>query len=149
MKVVVQRVLSAHVEVENQIVGKIEQGLLIFLGISKADTEEMLDFLVEKVAHLRIFQDAEGKMNLSLVDLGLDALVVSQFTLYGNCLQGRRPDFFAAAGRERAEPFYEKFIAKLEAKLKKRVERGLFGAKMQVHLVNDGPVTLLIEHPAK
>lgn len=147
MKAVIQRVKEAHVTVDGQVVGKIEAGLLILLGVQHADTPKEGKWLAEKLANLRIFSDEAGKMNLSMKEQKFGALVISQFTLYGNCLNGRRPDFIQAARPELAEPLYEDFAKQLEAILGYAVERGKFGAMMQVHLVNDGPVTLIIESP--
>ncbi|MFT5169596.1 MAG: D-tyrosyl-tRNA(Tyr) deacylase [Lysobacterales bacterium] len=144
MKVVVQRVKSAKVEVEGKIVGAIEKGLLIFLGVSKDDTQRDAEFLAKKVAELRIFEDGEGKMNLSVLDTKGQALVVSQFTLYGNCQKGRRPSFNEAAQPEVAVPLYEYFVKQLEL-LGLVVGTGQFQAMMDVSLVNDGPVTLILE----
>lgn len=138
---------SAQVTVNQQLVGKIDQGLLILLGIRHEDSAKEAKWLAEKIANLRIFADANDKMNLSLIDLHLEALVVSQFTLYGNCLSGRRPDFIQAAAPTIAEPLYEYFCAEMSRLLGKECERGRFGARMQVQLVNDGPVTFIIEVP--
>jgi D-aminoacyl-tRNA deacylase len=149
MKALIQRVSSCHVEVDGQRCASIGRGLLIFLGIHHDDSEKEAAFLTDKIVNLRIFPDDAGKMNLSVKDLGLDLLVVSQFTLYANCMDGRRPDFINAAPPALAEPLYEKFLLLLEEKNKKPPERGVFGAKMSVHIVNDGPVTFLIEKPAQ
>jgi D-tyrosyl-tRNA(Tyr) deacylase len=146
MRVLIQRVESASVHVDGEICGEIGKGLLVFLGICHTDTVKEAHYLAEKVATLRVFTDDAGKMNLSLQDLHLQALVVSQFTLYANCMNGRRPDFIEAADPAKAEPLYREFISCLEKKLHHRVAEGRFGAEMQVHLVNDGPVTLLIEN---
>jgi D-tyrosyl-tRNA(Tyr) deacylase len=124
--------------------GKIERGFLLLVGMTHTDTDENVAWMAEKVAGLRLFSDAEDKMNLSLADVGGALLVVSQFTLYGNAEKGRRPSFIDAARPETAIPLYEKFIAELRAK-GLPVETGEFGAMMDVELVNDGPVTLLIE----
>lgn len=145
MKVLIQRVKSAQVLVEDELCGKIGPGLLIFLGIQHSDTIKEAHFLAEKVATLRIFTDEAGKMNLSVKDLGLEALVISQFTLYANCMGGRRPDFLQAARPELAEPLYLEFVHSLQKKLTSSVAQGRFGAKMEVQLINDGPVTLLLE----
>ncbi|MDB6081162.1 MAG: D-tyrosyl-tRNA(Tyr) deacylase [Chlamydiia bacterium] len=145
MKVLIQRVTSASVQVDHQSVGAIGPGLLLFLGIHPLDTSKEVQFLTEKVANLRIFTDESGKMNFSVQDLGLDVLVVSQFTLYANCLSGRRPDFIEAASPQIAEPLYQAFIQALEERLARPVARGVFGAKMEVSLLNDGPVTMMIE----
>ena len=144
MRAVVQRVSEARVRVDSEVVGEIRAGLLVFLGVGDEDTEKDVDFLAEKIANLRIFPDEAQKMNLSLLDAGGAMLVVSQFTLHGDCRKGRRPAFIAAAPPEQAEPLYERFVAQVE-KLGPRVAAGRFGAMMEVELVNDGPVTLLLD----
>ena len=144
MRAVVQRVSKACVQVDSQVVGEIRGGLLVFLGVGREDGEKDVDFLAWKTAGLRIFPDEAQKMNLSLLDSGGAMLVVSQFTLHGDCRKGRRPAFIAAAPPEQAEPLYERFIAQVE-KLGVRVAAGRFGAMMEVALVNDGPVTLLLD----
>ena len=144
MRAVVQRVSKACVRVDSQVVGEIRGGLLVFLGVGREDGEKDVDFLAWKTAGLRIFPDEAQKMNLSLLDSGGAMLVVSQFTLHGDCRKGRRPAFIAAAPPEQAEPLYERFIAQVE-KLGVRVVAGRFGAMMEVALVNDGPVTLLLD----
>ena len=144
MRAVVQRVSEARVRVDSEVVGEIQAGLLVFLGVGREDTEKDVDFLAEKISNLRIFADEAQKMNLSLLDSGGAMLVVSQFTLHGDCRKGRRPAFIAAAPPEQAEPLYERFIAHVE-KLGLRVAAGRFGAMMEVELVNDGPVTLLLD----
>lgn len=145
MKALIQRVQSASVHVGHEIVGQIGPGLLVFLGISATDSKKEALFLAEKITTLRIFTDENDKMNLSVKDLGLEVLVVSQFTLYGNCMNGRRPDFIEAAPPHIAEPLYVEFLTLVERMLSRPVARGVFGAKMEVHLVNDGPVTFVIE----
>lgn len=145
MRVVLQRVKNASVEIENQVTGKIGVGLLVFLGVCGTDTQKECDFLVDKLINLRIFTDDEDKMNLSLQDVGGELLIVSQFTLYGNCKKGRRPSFTEAAGPETATALYEYFIQKAKDSGVKKVETGVFGADMQVFLQNDGPVTLLLD----
>ena len=144
MRAVVQRVSEACVRVDSEAVGEIRGGLLVFLGVGREDGEKDVDFLAWKTAGLRIFPDEAQKMNLSLLDSGGAMLVVSQFTLHGDCRKGRRPAFIAAAPPEQAEPLYERFIAQVE-KLGVRVAAGRFGAMMEVALVNDGPVTLLLD----
>ena len=144
MRAVVQRVSEARVRVDSEVVGEIQAGLLVFLGVGREDTEKDVDFLAGKIAGLRIFPDEAQKMNLSLLDAGGAMLVVSQFTLHGDCRKGRRPAFIAAAPPEQAEPLYERFVAQVE-KLGLRVSAGRFGAMMEVELVNDGPVTLLLD----
>ncbi len=145
MRAVVQRVVKALVSVDGQVVGQIEKGLMILLGIADGDGEEQARWLAHKIAGLRIFNDKEGRMNRSLLDTGGDALVVSQFTLYGDCRRGRRPSFTAAARPEVAEPLCERFIALLREEGVRRVESGVFGAHMLVEIHNDGPVTLIVE----
>ena len=144
MRAVVQRVSEACVRLDSEVAGEIRSGLLVFLGVGRVDEEKDADFLAEKIAGLRIFPDEAQKMNLSLLDAGGAMLVVSQFTLHGDCRKGRRPAFISAAPPDRAEPLYERFIARAE-NLGVRVAAGRFGAMMDVSLVNDGPVTLLLD----
>lgn len=144
MRAVVQRVKHARVEVQGRITGAIDRGLLIFLGVGEEDTREDCDYLVHKIVHLRIFSDEKDLMNLSLSDTGGAALVVSQFTLWGDCRKGRRPSFARAARPERARSLYESFVHVFREK-GFRVETGAFQEMMDVHLVNDGPVTLLLD----
>jgi D-tyrosyl-tRNA(Tyr) deacylase len=144
MRVLVQRVRSAAVDIDGETVGRIAAGLLIFVGVTEGDTAADARFLADKCVQLRIFKDEAGKMNLSLADTGGAALIVSQFTLYGDARKGRRPSFTAAAGPETAIPLYEAFVAAVKAS-GVGVATGQFGAEMQVSLCNDGPVTLIIE----
>jgi D-aminoacyl-tRNA deacylase len=144
MRAVVQRVKEARVEVKGDVVGKIGQGLLIFLGVGENDSEKDALYLVDKVSHLRIFPDAAGAMNLSVTDVGGAALVVSQFTLWGDCRKGRRPSFAHAARPEKAKALYEQFVGLLKEK-HITVETGRFQEMMAVWLINDGPVTLLLD----
>lgn len=144
MRLVVQRVSEASVVVDGEVVGKIGKGALVLLGIHKSDQPQDTTWFVNKLLNLRFFEDEGGKMNLSLKDVGGQVLVVSQFTLYGNCQNGRRPDFFEAAPGAAAEAIYEKFAAEVAGELG-QVAQGRFGAMMQVALVNDGPVTLIVE----
>jgi len=146
MRAVVQRVTSAQVEVDGVVRGAIGRGLLVLLGVGKGDTAKAAEFLAAKITQLRIFSDAEGKMNLSLLDTGGALLAVSQFTLYGDCRKGRRPSFDAAALPEDARALYEHFVAAVRA-AGVHVETGVFQADMAVTLVNDGPVTLIVESP--
>ncbi len=148
MRIVIQRVKQAKVEVAGQAVGQIGCGLLIFLAIAKDDTDEQIDWMVNKVADLRIFEDQDEKMNLSAQEVSAEFLVVSQFTLLGDCVKGRRPSFDQAAEPQKAEDFYNRFVEKLKQKNFK-VETGKFRADMQVSLVNDGPVTLVIDSHLK
>jgi len=144
MKIVVQRVRSARVMVAAKTVGQIQQGILILLGVHKDDTPLQADFLAEKCARLRIFTDPEGKMNFSLLDIRGSALVVSQFTLLGDCAKGRRPSFTEAAEPLKGRQLYEYFVAQLRKQVPD-VQCGIFGAMMEVELINDGPVTLILE----
>jgi len=144
MRAVVQRVTTSDVQVDRKTVGRIGPGLLVLLGVSRSDEEKDGAYLADKVAHLRIFEDDEGKMNRSLLETRGEALVVSQFTLLGDCRKGRRPSFVEAALPERAEQLYEYFVDQLRLK-GIRVSKGRFQAKMAVSLVNDGPVTLILE----
>lgn len=144
MKAVVQRVQYASVTVDGEILGNIEKGFLILLGVTHTDTEKEVTWLANKIKDLRIFEDTEGKMNLSLEEVKGEVLVVSQFTLYGNCLKGRRPAFIEAARPEIAIPLYEKFL-ELFSSFGIKTETGQFGADMKVSLLNDGPVTLILD----
>lgn len=144
MRVVLQRVSSAQVRVDDEVVGQIGRGLLVFVGIHTEDDSEDTDYIVGKIKDLRILDDDDGKMNLSVVDAGGELLVVSQFTLYGDCRRGRRPSFDAAALPEQARALYEELVEKLRAS-GLRVETGQFRAMMQVESVNEGPVTLIVE----
>lgn len=140
----VQRVKEASVSTEGQLLGKIGKGLVILLGVSGDDSEREARYLAEKIANLRIFADQEGKFNLSALDVGAEALVVSQFTLYGDARKGRRPSFTSAAPPEVAEPLVDRFVEFLRATGLK-VETGEFGAMMLVNIANDGPVTLILD----
>lgn len=144
MRAVIQRVCQAKVQVDQTTVGEIGPGLLLFLGITNGDDEKDLSWLAEKTVNLRIFEDENGKMNRSLKDNGLSMLIVSQFTLYGDCRKGRRPSFSTAATPAAAEPLYRQFVQKVE-ELGISVATGRFQAEMRVELVNDGPVTLTLD----
>ncbi|MEI6827665.1 MAG: D-aminoacyl-tRNA deacylase [Desulfuromonadales bacterium] len=144
MKAVIQRVISASVTVEDTIVGKIGQGIVILLGVEKGDDEEQADWLVDKISGLRIFSDEEGKMNRSVVDISGSLLVVSQFTLAGTCAKGRRPSFDTAAPADEGKRLYEYFVESAR-RVGLPVATGIFQADMQVSLVNDGPVTFILE----
>ena len=144
MRAVVQRVKSASVKVEGKLVSEIGAGVLIFLGVAHEDTATEIEYIANKVANLRIFEDEEGKMNRSLLEMGGAALVVSQFTLYGDCRKGRRPSFIKAARPELANALYEQFITALEQQ-NIPTQGGTFQAMMDVELVNDGPVTILLD----
>lgn len=148
MRTVVQRVSKAQVSIEGDVKGVIGKGLVILLGIRREDTTKELQWLVDKVVHLRIFEDESGKMNKSLTDIGGEMLIVSQFTLYGDCRKGRRPGFSTAAPPAIAEPLYQLFIEEVKAK-GITVATGTFQAEMQVELINDGPVTLLLDSEKK
>lgn len=144
MKAILQRVSNARVEIENKTVGQIEKGFLILLGVENGDEQRDADVLAAKISGLRIFTDENDKMNLSLTDVGGGVLVISNFTLCADCSHGRRPSFIAAARPETAEPLYEYFCKKMTDNGISRVEKGVFGADMQVSLINDGPVTIEI-----
>ena len=145
MRVVLQRVKRASVTVNAEVAGRIAEGVLILLGIEAADTQEDIDWLCGKIARLRIFNDVDGVMNVSLEESGGGVLVVSQFTLHASTKKGNRPSYIKAARPEQAEPMYEQFKSKLSETLAKQVESGVFGAMMDVELINDGPVTILID----
>ena len=144
MRAVVQRVSRARVVVDGRVSGEIAAGMVVFLGVGRGDTTESAAYLAEKIAHLRIFDDDQGKMNRSLLETGGAALVVSQFTLYGDARGQRRPSFVKAAPPEEANSLYEEFVERLRA-LGVRVETGVFQARMDVELTNDGPVTILLD----
>ena len=144
MRVVVQRSKEASVKVEGEVVGSICKGFVLLVGVTHDDKDEDAAFLAEKIAHLRVFEDHDGKMNLSLLDVGGEILSVSQFTLYGDCRKGRRPNFMEAAKPDQAIKLYDAFNRFLREKGLK-VETGEFGAMMDVQLINDGPVTLILE----
>jgi D-tyrosyl-tRNA(Tyr) deacylase len=144
MRAVVQRVSRCRVTVDGKVVGEIGSGLLVLLGVSKTDSEAAVDYLVEKITGLRIFEDADGKMNLSVQEIGGAVLVVSQFTLYGDVRRGKRPSFDSAARPEDAKRLYEYFVGKIRA-AGLRCETGQFQAMMEVELVNSGPVTIMLD----
>ncbi len=148
MIALVQRVKNASVETNGQVVGVIDKGLLILLGVHVADTESEMKWVAKKCANLRVFPDEEGRMNRSVVDIKGEVLVVSQFTLYGNTRKGNRPSFIESAHPELAEALYEKFVREMSTLIARPVPTGVFGAMMDVKLVNDGPVTLWIEKKA-
>jgi len=145
MRVVIQRVSSAKVEVENQIVGEIGKGLLVLIGITQDDTEKDLEWIVKKTTLLRIFTDEDDKMNLSVQDIGGDILLVSQFTLYADTKKGNRPSYTRSAHPDFAIPMYEKAIKAFQNAFSGKVATGIFGADMKVSLLNDGPVTIMID----
>lgn len=144
MRLVVQRVKKAKVEVEGKTVGSINNGFLVLLGVTHTDTRKEADYLVKKLCNLRVFEDENGKMNLGLKDVGGELLIVSQFTLYADCSQGNRPSFINAAKPDVANELYEYFCQKCKEQNIK-VEKGIFGADMKVSLLNDGPVTIILE----
>ena len=144
MRAVIQRVKSASVTVEGKVVSEIRGGLLVFLGVAQEDTPADVNYMASKIANLRIFEDDEGRMNLSILDVGGEALVVSQFTLYGDCRKGRRPSFIAAARPEKADPLYQAFMDEI-SRLGVPVKAGIFQAMMDIELINDGPVTMLLD----
>ncbi|MFC2080643.1 D-aminoacyl-tRNA deacylase [Bacteroidota bacterium] len=145
MRVVIQRVLSASVSINGGVKSSIGSGMMILLGIEETDVQEDLEWLSGKIARLRVFKDPEGLMNLSLQDIGGEAIVISQFTLHASTKKGNRPSYIRAARPETAIPLYEKFIQQLEKDIGRKVQCGEFGAYMQVELINDGPVTIVID----
>jgi D-tyrosyl-tRNA(Tyr) deacylase len=145
MRILIQRVAEAQVKVDNQMVGAIQKGLLILVGIEDADSEEDVDWLAQKTVQLRIFTDNQGVMNESLLQQKGQLLVISQFTLHAQTKKGNRPSYIRAARPEKAIPLYEHFLKTLETLTNQRVERGIFGADMKVQLINDGPVTIWID----
>ena len=149
MKVVIQRVSQASVTIEGKVHGAIEKGLMILVGIETADTQDDLLWLCQKIVNLRIFDDDEGVMNKSVLDVGGNILVISQFTLHASTKKGNRPSYIQAARPEISIPLYEQFVAKLEFLVGKKIQTGIFGADMKVALVNDGPVTIIIDSKTK
>ena len=145
MKLVIQRVTQSSVTIDEKIVGTINQGLMVLIGLHKNDSEQMFDYFINKMLNLRIFYDKDGKMNNSLLDISGDLLLVSQFTLYGNCKKGNRPSFTDAMRPELAEPLYDKFIQACRSSYGGKIETGEFGGMMSVSLVNDGPITIVLE----
>ena len=144
MKLVVQRVKNAQVDIDGKTVGKIKKGFMVLLGVTHNDTKQEADYLVKKLCNLRVFEDENGKMNLGLKDIKGELLIISQFTLYADCTGGNRPSFIGAARPEIAEPLYQYFCNECE-KNGIKVEKGIFGADMKVSLLNDGPVTIILE----
>ncbi len=145
MKAVIQRVTCANVSVDDRIVGAIEHGLVVLIGVTHTDTPALAEAMAHKIAHLRIFEDEAGKLNLSALEVGADLLVVSQFTLYANCKRGRRPDFIAAAKPDVAQPLVRHFVQAMRQAGLAKIEQGVFGARMLVSLHNDGPVTIILD----
>lgn len=144
MKLVIQRVSNASVTVDKKITGKIEKGFLVLLGVTHSDTKETADYLVKKLCNLRVFMDENEKMNLSIKDIDGELLIVSQFTLYADCQKGNRPSFVNSAKPDMANELYEYFVEKCRSEVK-NVQTGIFGAHMKVDLLNDGPVTIILE----
>ncbi|WP_027129211.1 D-aminoacyl-tRNA deacylase [Fusobacterium perfoetens] len=145
MRALIQRVLESEVKINDKSIGKIGKGFLVLLGITHTDTKKEVEWLANKIKGLRVFEDENGKMNLGLDEISGDILIVSQFTLYGNCIKGKRPGFTEAARPDIAIPLYENFIEKFKEFNVGKVETGKFGADMKVSLINDGPVTLIID----
>ena len=145
MRIVIQRVREASVKINDEIVGEIQQGLLVLLGIEHVDAELDADYLIQKLIHLRIFGDDEGKMNLSVSDISGGLLIVSQFTLFADTKKGNRPSFIRSARPEQAIPLYDYFLSQLNKLFSGKIENGVFGANMQVELINDGPVTIIMD----
>lgn len=149
MKVVIQRALESSVTIDNQIVAQIQKGLLVLVGIEDADTKEDIDWLISKIANLRIFEDKNQIMNLSIKDINGEMIIVSQFTLHAATKKGNRPSYIKAAKPNVAIPLYEDFVKQMETELAKTVQTGQFGADMKVSLINDGPVTIIIDSKNK
>jgi D-tyrosyl-tRNA(Tyr) deacylase len=149
MRIIIQRVTKAQVHIDNKLFSEIRNGLLVLLGIEDADTEEDINWLAQKIVNLRVFNDENGVMNISLIDANFDILLVSQFTLFASTKKGNRPSYIKASRPEFAIPLYEKMIAKLEELLGKKIATGTFGADMQISLTNNGPVTIMIDSKLK
>ena len=149
MRIIIQRVTKAQVHIDNKLFSEIGNGLLVLLGIEDADTEEDINWLAQKIVNLRVFNDENGVMNISLLDANADILLVSQFTLFASTKKGNRPSYIKASRPEFAIPLYEKMIAKLEELLGKKIATGSFGADMQISLTNNGPVTIMIDSKMK
>lgn len=149
MRIIIQRVTKAQVHIDNKLFSEIGNGLLILLGIEDADSEEDINWLAQKIVNLRVFNDENGVMNISLIDANADILLVSQFTLFASTKKGNRPSYIKASRPEFAIPLYEKMISKLEELLGKKIATGTFGADMQISLTNNGPVTIMIDSKMK
>lgn len=149
MRTIIQRVKQAEVQINQKVVGKIGQGILILIGFESDEIQEDFDWMIKKITQLRIFEDESGVMNKSLLEVNGDLLIVSQFTLHANCKKGNRPSYIRAAKPEIAIPYYNKFVTDIEDSLGKKVQTGEFGADMQVKLVNDGPVTIMLDSKQK
>ena len=145
MRIVIQRVSEANVKIDGNTVGEIKKGLLVFLGIEHVDAEMDADYLIQKLIHLRIFGDDEGKMNLSVYDISGALLIVSQFTLFADTKKGNRPSFIRSARPEQAIPLYDYFLSQLKKSFSGKIEKGVFGGNMQVELINDGPVSIIMD----
>ena len=145
MRIVIQRVSEAKVKIDGNTVGEIKKGLLVFLGIEHVDSEMDADYLIQKLIHLRIFGDVEGKMNLSVSDISGALLIVSQFTLFADTKKGNRPSFIRSARPEQAIPMYDYFLSQLKKSFSGKIEKGVFGGNMQVELINDGPVSIIMD----
>lgn len=145
MRFVIQRVISADVKVDGEVIGAIDKGFMILIGVSNEDTKEVADKMIDKMLKLRIFEDSDGKTNLSLADVGGAVLLISQFTLYADCKKGNRPSFINAGKPDMANELYEYIISKCKTNENLKVERGQFGADMKVSLVNDGPFTIILD----
>jgi len=145
MRVIIQRVSKASVEIKGQINGSIEQGLLVLIGIENADNQDDIEWLTKKIVQLRIFNDEAGLMNKSILDINGNILLISQFTLFGQTKKGNRPSFIRASKPEIAIPIYENFLKELSLCLGKKIQAGIFGADMQISLINDGPVTIIMD----
>lgn len=149
MRIVIQRVLSASVSIDNKSYSTINQGLMILVGVAEGDTEQDMEWLATKAANMRIFDDENGVMNRSVIDVGGEVLAVSQFTLSASTKKGNRPSYIHAAGHDVAIPLYEKFCERMQELVGREVKRGVFGADMQVALINDGPVTIIVDSKLK
>lgn len=149
MKIVIQRVAHASVQVQSEIISEIKQGFLVLLGVEQSDSEKDIDYLVKKLIGLRVFEDEQGKMNLNISQIDGQILIVSQFTLFADYKKGNRPSFIRAARPELAIPLYELFCEKISELLGKSVQRGIFGADMKISLINDGPVTIIMDSNEK
>ena len=145
MKLIIQKVKKAKVEVKNNVVGQIDKGYMVLLGVKKRDTEKEADYLAKKLCNLRIFEDDNGKMNLSIKDVNGELLIISQFTLYGNTKEGNRPSFIEVEEPEKANELYKHFLIKCKENGIEKVEQGMFGEHMEVSLINDGPNTIIME----
>lgn len=149
MRIVIQRVLNASVSIDNKLYSSINQGLMILVGVAEGDTEQDMEWLAAKAANMRIFDDENGVMNRSVIDVGGEVLAVSQFTLNASTKKGNRPSYIHAAGHDVAVPLYEKFCERMQELVGREVKRGVFGADMQVSLINDGPVTIIVDSKLK